>query len=74
MARESGVLSSNKVFNYLKEVHTGPFTIELYVNRYNPAIGFYRHMGLREIGTRDHHIGNGYFMNDYIMSMEVENK
>jgi len=31
-------------------------------------------MGLREIGTRDHHIGNGYFMNDYIMSMEVENK
>ena len=60
--------------NYLKEVHTGPFTIELYVNRYNPAIGFYRHMGLREIGTRDHHIGNGYFMNDYIMSMEVENK
>ena len=60
--------------NYLKEVHTGPFTIELYVNRYNPAIGFYRHMGLREIGTRDHHIGNGYFMNDYIMGMEVENK
>ena len=43
--------------NYLKEGHTGPFTIEL-----------------REIGTRDHHIGNGYFMNDYIMSMEVENK
>ena len=48
--------------------------IEFYVNRYNPAIGFYRHMGLREIGTRDHHIGNGYFMNDYIMGMEVENK
>ena len=57
--------------NYLKEVHTGPFTIELYVNRYNPAIGFYRHMGLREIGTRDHHIGNGYFMNDYIMGLEI---
>ena len=31
-------------------------------------------LGLREIGTRDHHIGNGYFMNDYIMGMEVENK
>ena len=60
--------------NYLKEVHTGPFTIELYVNSNNPAIGFYRHKGLREIGTRDHLIGNGYFINDYILSMEVENK
>ena len=58
----------------LPEMHGTGIGRFIIVNRYNPAIGFYRHMGLREIGTRDHHIGNGYFMNDYIMSMEVENK
>lgn len=58
---------------YLKEIHAGPFSVELYVNRHNPAVGFYKHMGLREVGTRDYPIGNGYFMNDYIMRMEVEN-
>ena len=31
-------------------------------------------LSLIHICTRDHHIGNGYFMNDYIMGMEVENK
>ena len=58
---------------YLKSIHPGPFTIELYVNRYNPAVGFYKHMGLKEVGTRDYHIGNNYYMNDYVMAMKVEN-
>lgn len=58
---------------YLKSIHPGPFTIELYVNRYNPAVGFYRHMGLKEVDTRDYHIGNNYYMNDYIMRMDVNN-
>lgn len=58
---------------YLKSIHPGPFTVELYVNRHNPAVGFYKHMGLKEVATRDHAIGNGYFMNDYVMAMEVEN-
>ncbi len=56
---------------YLKSIHLGPFTVELYVNRHNKAVGFYHHMGLKEVATRDHAIGNGYFMNDYIMQMEV---
>lgn len=59
--------------NYLKSIHSGSFTIELYVNRYNPAVGFYKHMGLHEIATRDHCIGNGYYMNDFIMAMEINN-
>lgn len=58
---------------YLKTIHPGPFTVELYVNRHNPAVGFYKHMGLKEVATRDHAIGQGYFMNDYVMAMEVEN-
>jgi ribosomal protein S18 acetylase RimI-like enzyme len=57
---------------YLKGIHAGPFKVMLYVNRENPAIGFYEHIGFRQIDTRDHHIGNGYYMNDYIMCMEVD--
>lgn len=57
---------------YLKSIHPEPFTIELNVNRNNPAIGFYKHMGFREHATRDFHIGNGYYMNDFIMRMEVD--
>ena len=49
------------------------FTVELNVNRENPAVGFYKHMGFHEHATRDFHIGNGYYMNDYIMRMEVAN-
>ena len=57
---------------YLRQVHPSPFTLILYVNRDNPAIGFYKHLGFYQKDTRDHHIGNGYYMNDYIMAMEVE--
>jgi GNAT superfamily N-acetyltransferase len=57
---------------WIKSFHPEPFTVELYVNRYNPAVGFYKHMGFKEVATRDHAIGNGYFMNDYIMELPVE--
>lgn len=68
MVRESGVSLSNR--NSLPEtIHPSPFTIELNVNRHNPAVGFYKHMGFHEHATRDFHIGNGYYMNDYIYYM-----
>lgn len=57
---------------YLKSIHPSPFTIELYVNRENPAFGFYKHLGFREIATRDQSIGNGYYMNDYIMGLNID--
>ncbi len=56
---------------YLKGIHTNPFTIILYVNRDNPAVGFYKHIGFYEESTRDYHIGNGYYMNDFIMRMDI---
>ncbi|RHJ87785.1 GNAT family N-acetyltransferase [Parabacteroides sp. AM08-6] len=58
---------------YLKSIHPEPFTVELNVNRQNPAVGFYKHMGFHEHATRDFHIGDGYYMNDYIMRMDVKN-
>ena len=56
---------------YLKTICENSFTIELFVNRYNPAVGFYKHMGFQEIGTRDHAIGHDFYMNDYIMALHI---
>ena len=48
--------------------------IELNVNRNNPSIGFYHHLGLRILRQGDFHIGNGYYMNDYIMALTIEER
>ena len=56
---------------YIKTVHPAPCTMELSVNRENRAIRFYEHMGMHKARQGDFSIGNGYFMNDYIMSMEL---
>ena len=45
--------------------------IELNVNRNNPSIGFYQHLGLKILRQGDFHIGNGFYMNDYIMGIDV---
>ena len=48
-----------------------PARIELNVNRNNPAIGFYNRLGLRILRQGDFDIGHGFYMNDYIMGMEL---
>lgn len=48
-----------------------PLRIELNVNRNNPAVGFYRHLGMSIHRQGDFHIGNGFYMNDYIMGFEI---
>lgn len=55
----------------VKELHPAPCTVELNVNRSNPARGFYERMGMRVMREGDFPIGGGYYMNDYIMGMEV---
>lgn len=45
--------------------------MELNVNRSNPAVGFYRKAGMRILRQGDFHIGNGFYMNDYIMGLDV---
>lgn len=49
----------------------GPCTLELNVNRSNPAVGFYEHMGMHKDRQGDFPIGGGFYMNDYIMTMTV---
>jgi diamine N-acetyltransferase len=41
--------------------------LELNVNRHNKAQHFYRKIGFEIIKEEDIDIGNGYFMNDYVM-------
>lgn len=45
----------------------GKSTLELNVNRYNPAITFYEKIGFSTAYVEDIEIGNGYQMNDYVM-------
>lgn len=49
----------------------GAAALQLNVNRYNKAKQFYEHLGFKVIYEEDIDIGNGYFMNDYIMEMKL---
>ena len=48
-----------------------PFRLELNVNRNNPALGFYEHIGMRRDRSGDFPIGGGFYMNDYIMAIDL---
>lgn len=61
-----------KAVEYIRENSVLPATMELNVNRNNPAVAFYEKMGMYKASQGDFHIGNGYYMNDYIMAMEIE--
>lgn len=45
--------------------------IELNVNRDNPAVEFYKHLGMKILSQGDFPIGHGFYMNDYIMGMDA---
>ena len=55
----------------IKEIHPEPCLMELNVNRNNKALQFYEHMGMRKLREGDFPIGNGYYMNDYIMGLDI---
>ncbi len=46
--------------------------LELNVNRHNKAQDFYRKIGFKVIKEEDINIGNGYFMNDYVMNLTLQ--
>lgn len=45
--------------------------LELNVNRGNPSLGFYEHLGMTRARSGDFPIGNGFYMNDYIMALNL---
>jgi GNAT superfamily N-acetyltransferase len=49
----------------------GASALQLQVNRYNRAKSFYKKLGFVVIDTQDFDIGNGFFMNDYVMEKKL---
>lgn len=67
----AGRFLMEQAFRYIRSVCDGPCTVELNVNRQNPALGFYEKLGFRIVRSGDFPIGNGYYMNDYIMAKNL---
>lgn len=55
----------------IKEMHPCRCVMELNVNRHNKALAFYERMGMRKVREGDFPIGNGFYMNDYIMALDI---
>lgn len=57
---------------YLREIDPEAARLGLNVNRDNQrAIDFYHRNGFEIVSRRDHPIGNGYFMYDYILERDI---
>lgn len=63
-----------EAIRYIKEIHPTPCLMELNVNRHNKALHFYERMGMKKLREGDFPIGNGYYMNDYIMGLEISDE
>ncbi|WP_300254840.1 GNAT family N-acetyltransferase [uncultured Alistipes sp.] len=50
----------------------GACRMELNVNRSNRALHFYERMGMQRLREGDFPIGEGFYMNDYIMGLDLE--
>jgi len=54
-----------------RAIELGAKHLQLNVNRHNVARSFYEKMGFVIINEEDVDIGNGYFMNDYVMEKNL---
>ena len=49
----------------------GDRAVNLNVNKYNPSLGFYNHLGFVRVGEAVIDIGSGFVMDDYILERPV---
>ncbi len=49
----------------------GLYKLRLTVNRKNPSFGFYKKIGFTVVREEDTDIGNGFYMNDYVMEYNL---
>ena len=67
-----GKILFDTAIDHAKQIAAGrKARIELNVNRYNKAVDFYRHIGMRVLLEEDFPIGNGFYKTDYIMGLDV---
>jgi N-acetylglutamate synthase-like GNAT family acetyltransferase len=65
----TGKLVINYIIEEIRKQHATALFLQ--VNRYNNAKVFYEKVGFKEIDFINLDIGNGYFMNDYIMEKKL---
>ena len=66
-----GKLLFESIVHYIVAQCDNAPVLELNVNRHNPAVTFYEHMGMHRDRQGDFPIGRGFYMNDYIMAMDL---
>ena len=66
-----GKLLFEQAIKAIKELHPAPCQMRLNVNRENKAFTFYQKMGMKKVDEGDFPIGNGFYMNDYIMGLDI---
>lgn len=73
LSGQQGKSIGKKILNYITEEikKTGATTLQLNVNRHNKALRFYEKQGFKIITQEDIDIGEGYFMNDYVMELKL---
>lgn len=69
--KKLGKVLFEQAIKAIKEIHPEPCEMHLNVNRNNKALQFYEHLGMKKVSEGDFYIGNGYFMNDYIMGLKI---
>jgi len=55
-----------------KAKENSSLNISLNVNKFNPAIDFYKKLGFEIVGEEKLPIGNDYFMDDYTMELQLK--
>ena len=65
----TGKYMINYIIEEIKKLNAN--SLYLQVNRYNNAKTFYEKLGFAEIDFINLDIGNGYFMNDYVMEKKL---
>lgn len=73
LPNQQGKNIGKKILDYVinKIKNAGASALQLNVNRNNKAIDFYKKQGFRIIREEDIDIGEGFFMNDYVMEKRL---
>jgi ribosomal protein S18 acetylase RimI-like enzyme len=73
LPNQQGKGTGKYLLNYIIEKikEQNGISLLLQVNRYNKAKDFYERLGFTVIKIADFDIGNGYFMNDYVMEKKL---
>jgi ribosomal protein S18 acetylase RimI-like enzyme len=65
-----GKLMLETIYSEIRK--NGEGSIELNVNRYNNSLAFYQKLGFQILKEEDIDIGEGFFMNDYVLFKKVQ--